>query len=215
MIDRGGAEGEHSPFKEQIKGLAQRAEQIVNTYEQTVRSHIKSRFEREIHHTWVQEAIATFENEPVPINFVSAQEPDKIIKVSRLSPQQEKDVEIFDAMPDNFSLPAYYLWTTDYSDKNVPRTTPYGLMPGYVIGSDEELYSIANAYYFNAAGQSVTMQEIAQVDKDDIPKMGNLAKVDFVPELGNHEAPFKGGDLENIIFLLEQIESGQYTLGLR
>jgi len=214
MTDRGSIEWENVPFKEQVKGLAQRTEQIVNQYEQTIRLQYKKRFEQERDSDWIEYANAEFDRGAVPINFVSRTEPTKIIKVGRLSPGQEMHEE-FDHMPENFALPSYYVWSTDYDDRDAPKITPYGVLPGYVVGSEGELYMIVNEYYFNPEGQAVTIQSIAQGDKEDIPKMGEIKKVNFIPAIGNHVAPFKGGDLENINFLLEQIENKSFALEFR
>jgi len=68
-------------------------------------------------------------------------------------------------VPKDFNFPVYIFDAFTYSDDRKPRyTTPYGMMPSEVIGRDNHIYSISNAFIFNNNGEAIKQESIRKAD---------------------------------------------------
>lgn len=108
-------------------------------------------------------------------------------------------------------------------DPGMRYTTPYGVMPKYVIGPDNKLYEF-NAYYYFSGEKAKKYEDIFIVDDDvsdpetkryieAVEKIGKIkiSKLDrFLEEGDSRFVDLTPGDYELIFGVLEQIESGEF-----
>ena len=106
-------------------------------------------------------------------------------------------------------------------------TSVHGNLPSRIIGSDNYLYEIENAYLFDSNGKAVKIERITRAHDDDqsLDEVLNssgyseeekerIKRVNFIPieEGDNMErtVPLSSGDYEQVFYYLDKIDSGEY-----
>lgn len=122
--------------------------------------------------------------------------------------------------PKEFSYPRYVFDVFDYDLRNSRFTTPYGILPGYVIGADNHLYTLANYYFFGGEGKAVKLERVDdEGDKSanfrflqDLKEEGvEVSTVEFTPSRDDSRyTQLSAEDYELIESVLQQIEAGEF-----
>lgn len=130
-----------------------------------------------------------------------------------------------DSLPANLMMELPLISVFDW-DNDQPRqvTTPFGIVPRFIIGSDGMFYTIQNYYFLNSEGQAVKVEEISQAQGKnqtleealkDFGDEGEVVRVPFSPRRRGRGSwrvavGLRGGDLEKLGFLASEIENGQF-----
>lgn len=132
--------------------------------------------------------------------------------------------EIFIKVPHGLTSPLYALKLETRNCRTERQvTSPYGNLPAAVIGSNNKLYQVENAYFFDSNGKAVKIEKILDLQDegeslDDYldlseytnEEKGQLKRLDIVPAEGERITKLSPGDYEQMFYYLDKIDSGEY-----
>lgn len=140
---------------------------------------------------------------------------------------RRKGYDLFDTLPrlagSKLKFPLISL--PDYDNEEIERaTTPFGVLPKWIIGSDDKVYVLGNYYFFNSSGQAVKVEEVALAQQEDetleealnsIGDFGDIPRVPFSLRRRGRKywkalVDLKGGDLEKLIFIAGELKQGNF-----
>lgn len=110
--------------------------------------------------------------------------------------------------PKKFSFPCYIFQVWSYSTP-IEVATPYGVLPGKIIGADNSVYFFDNIYFFNKKGEATKYEQIVGpgFERDDD---NNLRKIEITPsEKDSRYVPMDQEDYGKIENALNRIEAGK------
>lgn len=132
-------------------------------------------------------------------------------------------VDIKLKLPSDLEYPIYVLdfITFQYLDVKTKQAqnTPYGRLPTFVIGPNNELYDFATYYFFNSRGMGFKYEDVSyslgdpsfffSPQRDEL--RADVGQVEFTPnEEDSRFMPLEPGDYEMIEEYLNMIESGEF-----
>lgn len=132
--------------------------------------------------------------------------------------------EDFDSLPSSSKLKFPLIGLSDYDvDEGGRVTTPFGIVPRFIIGSDGKLYTVQNYYFLSAVGQSVKVEEITKIQGDNQTleevlkelEEGDIPRLPFSLRRRGKDSwrrgiGLRGGDLEKLGFLLGEMQVGKF-----
>lgn len=100
--------------------------------------------------------------------FENPNDPDKIVRIDVVTNEDpiEQGYDHAPDIPEGFKLPAYIFQFFSYNN-SLQVTTPYGILPEKVRGSNGKVYLLSNVYFLNDDGQAVKSEQILETDYED------------------------------------------------
>lgn len=120
-------------------------------------------------------------------------------------------------IPKGFKLPAYIFQFFSYNN-SLQVTSPYGILPEKVRGSNSKVYLLSNGYFLNDYGQAVKFEQVEVTDYKDGDVNASDAKsvnidldIDPSEEDSTRYVHLNNEDYEQIETKLKLIEENEFT----
>ncbi len=124
---------------------------------------------------------------------------------------------------EQLGFPVCKVEVSRFKDLEAPATTPYGVLPHWVLSPDGQFYYFGNTFWLSPSGRSVKVESIS-LYKTETPldlflisigatHLDNVPRIDFIPSIADRRhVPLGLGDYEKLHGTLDMIQRGQMKL---